>query len=130
MKIFKSKTKGNSSVLRFLYGKDYEHELGEGCISFKKNCKNRDRYLRLSFVMLSLNLVMAIILFPLESLYVMFTNWALEITFLGVILVTCYGQKRDINSRKGILALIHIVIEFAFAFNIVVVIIYWTFLHF
>ena len=114
-------------MLKFFYGENYEHELGEGCISFTKECENRKFYLGLSFLMLCMNLVMAVILFPLKSLAVMFTNWALEITFLGVILVMCYGTKRDIS--KGTLALIHIVIEFAFAFNVVVVIIYWTMLH-
>ena len=86
-----NKSKGNSSMLKFFYGENYEHELGEGCISFKKECENRNLYLGLCILMLTLNLVMAFILFPLISLAVMFTNWALEITFISVILVMHYG---------------------------------------
>ena len=59
----------------------------------------------------------------------MFTNWAQMITELSLILVIYYGQKRDINSCKGTLAFIHIILEFALAFNIVVVIVYWGILH-
>ena len=79
--------------------------------------------------MLITNLSMSLSLFPPKRLLTMFTNWAQMITELGLILVIFYGQKRDINSCKGTLAFIHIILELALAFNIVVVIVYWCMLH-
>ena len=124
-----NKAKGNSSCLKLLYGQDYEQKLGESCISFTKDCQRRNLYLGLSCLMLIINITMSISLFPLNRLLVMFTNWAQMITELSLILVIYYGQKRDINSCKGTLAFIHIILEFALAFNIVVVIVYWSMLH-
>ena len=123
-------TKGNSSMLRFLYGSDYEHNLGEGCISFTKECEKRNLYLGLSSLLIGTNLVMTFTLFDWKSVLYMFTDWAMMLTSLSLILVLCYSQKRDINSCKGTLAFIHIIIEFSVAFNVVVVIIYWSLLHF
>ena len=122
--------KGESKVLRFLYGKDYEHNLGEGCINFTKECDKRNLYLGLSLIMLSINFVMTLTLFPLKTMFTMFTNWTQLITDLSVLLVICFGRKRDIKSNKGTLAFIHIVLEFALAFNIIVLVVYWSTLHF
>ena len=76
-----------------------------------------------------INLGFALLVFPPMAMIVFFTNWALEVTFILNILVIWCSYDPKIESKKGLLAFIHILAEFATVFNVVTVGVYWTALH-
>ena len=121
-----------SSILRFLYGEDYEQNLGRGCINFTKENedKNSKFFQRvIAFVLVSINLAMGLALFPLWSLIAFFTNWCMIASLLSIVMITYCGSLPDIHLHTGKLACLHLLYEYAFMMNLVVVLVYWGALH-
>ena len=105
---------------------------GMGYIACSKNFENKRLYQWLSAFLLSINITMSVLLFPLEKSLSYFSNLAVLMTLVNVASIMCasWGQKPGIKQNKVKLALLHILCEVTSAFNIVVVFIYWTRIHF
>ena len=72
---------------------------------------------------------MCVSLFPLSNLYAKFTNWAMLLTFAFISLCSYFALQTDIHKQPGKLAVLHVLYELAFAFNVLVVILYWGVIH-
>ena len=72
---------------------------------------------------------MAVVLFGPHMLVIYFTNWGIAVTIVTTVYLIYYQNDAKINTRSGTLAIIHITSEIATVMNIVVVVIYWPFLH-
>ena len=106
--------------------------LGSGCINFTK--ENHDRGVKLAlrsiaFILVAINLSMALALFPMIGLLTFFTNWAMHFSLLTNLLVSYFGSIADIHLHKGKLVALHIVYEFAVISNVTVVLMYWGVIH-
>ena len=124
--------KPQSATLKFLYGEDYETNLGSGCINFTNENENNSSkfYQRILGISLPLlNLAMALALFPPRGLIAYFTNWCMIASILTVGGIMYCGSLPDVHKHKGTLACLHLIFEFSFMCNLVVVIVYWSVLH-
>ena len=72
---------------------------------------------------------MSLILFPLSSLIAYITNWCVEFTFLCVMVSIAMASVPDINKHKKRLAALHLLLEFTFLLNLIVIIGYWGLVH-
>ena len=80
--------------------------------------------------LLVINIYMAVTIFEVWSLLTYFTNWAMEFSFVSVLLICyCGSYGDDACNHKKTLACVHIFYEIAFAFNLIVVIVYWGVIH-
>ena len=81
-------------MLSLLYGKDYEKNLGQGCISFanEKSEKNQRFIMRvIALILISINITMALWLFPWKNMLCLFTNWGVLITTLCTGIIMYYA---------------------------------------
>ena len=126
----KTKKTSPSCMLSLLYGKDYDKNLGKGCISFanENSGKNQRFILRLiALLMVGINISMALYLFPWENMFYMFTNWGVMITFLCNGLIMYYATLERVTLGQYVFA--HLIFEFAFALNMTTFIVYWGVIH-
>ena len=75
-----------------------------------------------------------IIVWPLEELFTLFSNWTLHITTLSILLTISCSKDQNINHLerneiKSKIAITHLMYTIAILFNLVVVSIYWTVIH-
>ena len=104
---------------------------GTGYIACAKHTKNKRLYQWLSALLLSINITMGALLFPLDKALSYFSNMAVLMTFVNVASIFCTGEHKPvIKENKVKLALLHILCELTLAFNFVVMFIYWTRIHF
>ena len=102
----------SSEVLTYLYGQNYVNELGNGCISFRKEHAEKKSLWRYDLRMLALLLafipfLLNVILFPLLTLVAFLTNWIECLTLLTCILVLWFSSDPEIHEKKWRLALLH-----------------------
>ena len=80
-----------------------------------------------------INIIMALYLYPWRNMLYYITNWCLMVTFLSILSISfCafYASfSKDIMDRNGMLAATHILFEFAFALNLIVVVVHWSVVH-
>ena len=117
-------------MLTLLYGKDYEKNLGKGCISFdnEKSEKSQRFIMRLiALILVSINIVMALYLFPWKNMLFMFTNWGVMITYLCTGLIMYYSTLDHVTLGQYVFA--HLIFEFAFALNMTTFLVYWGVIH-
>ena len=124
--------KVSKDVLKTLYGSEDYKEMfgGMGYIARAKYTKNKRFYQWLSTLLLSINITMSALLFPLDNALSYYSNMAVLMTFVNVASIFCTGGKPVIKENKVKLALLHILSEMTLAFNFVVMFIYWTRIHF
>ena len=80
--------------------------------------------------MLLVNWVMLFSLYDLATIVCYFTNWALLLTTVWVVLsILCARDTQVYQNRPGLLALHHIFFEVAVIFNLVIMVVYWPMLH-
>ena len=82
-------TAKDNCLLVFLYGGGYRDELGTNMIRYSSSRigMRGKHYLQLvALVMILVNLVMAVCLFPVYNLLVYLTNWIMLLTSLCVLL--------------------------------------------
>ena len=73
---------------------------------------------------------MSLAIAPWKAYFTFFTNWGVVTTLITALFLTYCGSHGDsITQQKGKLACMHIIFEVAFAFNLIIVTVYWTVLH-
>ena len=127
-----TKKSGNSTLLATLYGEDYQTRLGSGCISFEQeevNPSNKLFMRVLALFLLSINIVMAAVLFDLWSLLTFLTNWCVMASLFCIAFFVYCSSIPDIKLHKGKLCAAHLLFEFASGLNLVVTLVYWCVIH-
>ena len=80
-------------------------------------------------LLLLINVMMALWLSGPIIMMIYFTCWAYEVTLALIVCLIVFSKDPLVNRKIGKLALIHVLSEVATCFNIIVVMIYWPFLH-
>ena len=116
-----------------MYGQEYEKELGYGCINLSNETEGKTNKLILrilAIILPSINISMSLAIAPWKAYFTFFTNWGVVATLITALFLTYCGSHGDsITQQKGKLACMHIIFEVAFAFNLIIVTVYWTVLH-
>lgn len=112
-------------MLKSLYGTNYSECLGTTIISFK-NEKNVTVYRLIALALLISQFVSHSLAFAPWGMLTYFTNWTLEMTTLFV-LGSLYCSRNPDN--KSMLAVTHIAFQASMFMNLIVVVVYWSFIH-
>ena len=120
-------------ILTVLYGNNYRKTVKNEFFSFERSSpKDRKWKLQLwyaALILLLINVAMGLWLSGPIIMMIYFTCWAYEVTLALVICIIVLSKDPSINKKVEKLALIHVLSEVATCFNIIVVMVYWPFLH-
>ena len=81
----------------------------------------------IALILVSINIVMALYLFPWKNMLFMFTNWGVMITYLCTGLIMYYATLSHVTLGQYVFA--HLIFEFAFALNMTTFLVYWGVIH-
>ena len=124
---------GKRALLSFIYGSDFERELGQGCISFEREQMEKNGAWRLWARLLALALVlvnsgMSLIAIPAFAMLILLTNWIVITTTLTVFLLILWASDPHISQKKGKLAVLHLLYSVSLVLS-QCFLIYWVFIH-
>jgi hypothetical protein len=121
-------------MIGFFYELDEQAGIGQHIITFKREVAERNSNTQFIKRLLALALCLScyttqLICFTWHGLLLYFTNWTLNVTTLFVLGSIFCSMDSNLDKSQWKLAITHLLFEAGLFMNIIVVIVYWGFLH-